>query len=88
MTHPILQLTQDDKVKFSYPITSSLLSIPRLPLGEYSLKLLLDNNNNGKWDTGSFYGKQKQQPEIVKWLPIPLNIKANWENELNLILNK
>ena len=88
LTHPILQLTQDDKVKFSYPITSSLLSIPRLPLGEYSLKLLLDNNNNGKWDTGSFYGKQKQQPEIVKWLPIPLNIKANGENELNLILNK
>jgi hypothetical protein len=50
--------------------------------------MLIDNNNNGKWDTGAYYGKQKLQPEIVQWFPTPLNIRANWENEINLILNK
>ena len=84
----VLQLVQDDKIKFSYPITSSLLNIKLLPPGEYVLKLLYDTNKNGIWDTGSYYGKPKKQPEIVKLLSIPLNIRANWENELNLVINK
>jgi len=88
LKNPILQLSQENKVKFSYPIQSALLNIKQLPLGEYTLTLLLDNNNNGKWDTGAFYGKQKLQPEIVKWFPTPLSIRANWDNEINLILNK
>jgi hypothetical protein len=88
LKNPILQLSQGDKVKFSYPIQSALLTIKQLPLGEYTLTILLDNNNNGKWDTGAFYGKQKRQPEIVKWFSTPLNIRANWENEISLILNK
>ena len=88
LKNPILQFTQEDKVKFSYPITSALINIARLPLGDYTLRLLIDNNNNGKWDTGAFYGKTKRQPEIVKWFATPLNIRANWENEISLILNK
>jgi hypothetical protein len=88
LKNPILQLTQDDKVKFSYPVTSALINIARLPLGDYTLRLLIDNNNNGKWDTGAFYGKPKRQAEIVKWFATPLNIRANWENEISLVLNK
>ena len=88
LKNPILQLTQDDKVKFSYPVTSALINIARLPLGDYTLRLLIDNNNNGKWDTGAFYGKPKRQAEIVKWFATPLNIRANWDNEISLVLNK
>jgi hypothetical protein len=88
LKNPILQLSQGDKVKFSYPIHSALLTIKQLPLGEYTLTILLDNNNNGKWDTGAFYGKQKRQPEIVQYFTTPLNIRANWDNEISLILNK
>ena len=81
-------LTQDDKVKFSYPITKNTLNIQKLPPGDYHLKLLNDRNQNGVWDTGSYYGKAKQQPEIVQLLATPLSIKGNWENELILIINK
>jgi hypothetical protein len=88
LKNPILQLSQDNKVKFSYPIVSALLTIKQLPLGEYTLTVLLDNNNNGKWDTGAYYGKQKLQPEIVQWFTTPLSIRANWDVEINLILNK
>ena len=84
----VLQLVQEDKVKFSYPITNRPINIKLLPPGEYALKLLNDDNNNGIWDTGSYYGKPKKQPEIVKLLTTPLIIKANWENELILIINK
>jgi len=88
LKNAILQLSQNDKVKFSYPVQSALLTIKQLPLGEYTLTLLLDNNKNGKWDTGAFYGKPKRQPEIVKWFATPLSIRANWDNEISLILNK
>jgi len=88
LKNPVLQLMQDEKVKFSYPIVSTLINIKQLPLGEYTLKLLLDKNNNGKWDTGAYFGKQKLQPEIIKLFSTTLNIRANWDNEIDLILNK
>jgi len=83
--HPVLLLIQDQKVKFSYPITQNLLRIDLLPPGDYQLKLLTDANQNGHWDTGQFMGK-KLQPELVRNLKLILNIKSNWDNEMNLIL--
>jgi hypothetical protein len=83
--HPVLLLIQDQKVKFSYPITQNLLRIDLLPPGDYQLKLLIDANQNGRWDTGQFMGK-KLQPELVRNLKLILNIKSNWDNEMNLIL--
>jgi hypothetical protein len=83
--HPVLLLIQDQKVKFSYPITQNLLRIDLLPPGDYQLKLLTDANQNGRWDTGKFMGK-KLQPELVRNLKLILNIKSNWDNEMNLIL--
>ena len=83
--HPVLLLTQDQKVKFSYPITEHILRIPLLPPGDYQLKLLTDHNQNGRWDTGKFIGN-KLQPELVRNLKLILNIRSNWDNEMNLIL--
>jgi hypothetical protein len=83
--HPVLLLIQDQKVKFSYPITQNVLRIPLLPPGDYQLKLLMDANQNGRWDTGKFMGNQLQ-PEIVRNLNLILNIRSNWDNEMNLIL--
>ena len=86
--NPILLLTKENKVKYSYPIKQSLIPILKLPPGDYDLKILDDTNNNGIWDTGKFSKTIKQQPEIVKQLSDVLNIKANWENEVNIIINK
>jgi hypothetical protein len=83
--HPVLLLIQDQKVKFSYPITQNLLRIALLPPGDYQLKLLSDANQNGRWDTGKFIGR-KIQPELVRNLKLILNIRSNWDNEMNLIL--
>ena len=85
--NPILLLTKDDKVLYSYPILKNLLNIPLLPPNEYTLKILEDRNGNGVWDTGK-YDTQKLQAEIVHVLKDNLLIKPNWENELNLTINK
>lgn len=83
--NPVLLLTQENKVKFSFAITQNILRIPLLPPGDYQLKLLRDKNQNGIWDTGKFKG-QRVQPEQVHNLNLLLNIRSNWDNEMNLIL--
>jgi hypothetical protein len=85
--HPVLLLTQDDKIKYSYPITQPIIRIPLILPGEFIVKILEDDNNNGVWDTG-MYGKTKQQPEIIRLVGTSITIKADWENEFNLILKK
>lgn len=47
--------------------------------GEYFLKMYIDENNNGKWDTGNF--KEKKQPEKIYYLNKKINLRANWDIE-------
>ena len=85
--HPILLLTQDDKIKYSYSITQPIIRIPLILPGDFTVKLLEDDNNNGEWDTG-IYGKNKKQPEKIILVGTTISIKADWENEFNIILKK
>jgi len=43
----------------------------------YKLKIILDSNANGKWDTGSYL--KHIQPEKVFYYPQEINIRSNWE---------
>jgi hypothetical protein len=87
--NPILLLTQDDKIKFSFPIYQPTLNIAQLPPGDFQLKILEDDNKNGKWDTGKYgFGNSNKQPEKVWNLTQRLNIRADWDNELNITINK
>jgi len=45
--------------------------------GKYSLRLIVDENGDGKWSTGNL--KEKIQPEIVYYFPKPIEVRANWE---------
>ena len=47
--------------------------------GDYYVRMFIDENGNGKWDTGEF--KTKRQPEEVYYYPSKLTLKANWEFE-------
>lgn len=50
----------------------------------YYARLILDRNNNGKWDTGNY--EQKLQPEEVFYCPKPLEVMQNWEVEENWVV--
>lgn len=84
LRHPVIQFLQGDAVKYSYPITGSEWSNKRFPPGEYEIRILYDDNNNGIWDPGNF--KEKRQPERAISLPQKLAIKADWENEREIQL--
>ncbi|HLO81507.1 MAG TPA: Ig-like domain-containing protein [Chitinophagaceae bacterium] len=80
--HPVLLFYANDKLKFSKAITFNRLDIAQMLPGEYELRVLFDRNSNGIWDTGN-YGK-RLQPEIIKTRKQKLNIRPNWDNEVDI----
>ena len=63
-------LTENSTVNFEY-----------INPGRYYVRIVSDDNSNGKWDTGNFL--EKIQPETVKYYPRQLEIRANWSlNEI------
>ena len=50
----------------------------------YRVRIIFDENGNGKWDTGSYL--QKKQPERVLYYPEAIEVRANWELEQSFIL--
>lgn len=57
-----------------------------LPPGKYTIVVLLDENNNSKWDTGNYYSKK--QPEKYISYPKTIDIRSNWELEESWDLTK
>lgn len=82
--HPVLQLLVGDEIKFSYPLTASEWNKKIFKPGEYEMRILYDDNNNGKWDPGHY--SKKIQPEKAITLPQRLNVKGNWDNEQDIKL--
>jgi len=80
---PVLQFVQGERVVKAVRLTGPLYEEGLFYPGEYQLRILLDKNENGSWDTGSFYGDRKQ-PEQVIPLEKRISIKANWLNEYEL----
>jgi uncharacterized protein (DUF2141 family) len=54
-----------------------------LPAGQYRLKLIIDSNGNGKWDTGNYL--QHRQPENVIYYAQPVRIRAGWDIDVEWI---
>lgn len=58
------------------------VSFSNIEPGEYSVRLVEDVNNNGKWDAGNYFKSEEPEPIFYyyddKGIP-KFSIKANWE---------
>jgi hypothetical protein len=82
--HPVLQFVQGEEIKKSYPLTTMEWSNKFVSPGEYDIRILFDDNNNGKWDHGDY--SKKLQPEKAITLTLKLAVRANWDNERDIKL--
>ncbi len=82
--HPVLQFVQQDEVKESFALTAKEWRNKLFTPGEYDIRILYDDNNNGKWDPGNY--KKKLQPEKVIAIPKKIAVKENWDNESEINL--
>lgn len=85
--HHILQWL-DDKSRIlitkSFSTDTSFTIANQMP-GKYTLKIILDSNNNNHWDTGQYM--KSIQPEATLTKEPTIEIRANWEleEEWNLV---
>lgn len=56
------------------------ISFQGLDPKSYGLRLVVDANNNGKWDTGNYL--QKRQAEKIILYPQKVNVRSNWDVEV------
>lgn len=83
----ILQLYKKDKlVNESYLSNEQKKQYKYLLPGSYSLKLIVDRNEDKKWTTGNYL--EGLQPEKVIFYEKEISIKANWDNDINWIVNE
>ena len=82
--HPLLELLEGDRIKWKFPIISKEWSNKLMNPGEYEIRILYDENNNGQWDPGNY--QRKIQPERAISLPQKISIKADWDNERDIQL--
>lgn len=82
--NPVLLLMQDSKIFQSVVLKSDEWFQKLFVPGEYTIRILFDDNKNGIWDPGNF--DLKLQPEKVQNIRRKLNIKANWDNEVDINL--
>lgn len=84
----ILQLT-NEKGELQREIIapeSKIFEFSNLEPGNYVVRVIFDDNGNGKWDTGRYL--KKLQPERISYYPDVIEVRANWELEQNFIISE
>lgn len=82
----IIQVIEKSKVIRELSIQSAnRFEVSNILPGEYTFKVLLDHNENGKWDPIS--PETKTLAEEVLLFNTPVKIRANWEVEVNFDLH-
>jgi len=66
-----IQILEDGKIEFPY-----------LKPDKYKIRLIIDSNKNGKWDTG--YLVDHLQPEQVMYFPKIIKVRSNFEYKENM----
>ncbi|MFI5220623.1 MAG: Ig-like domain-containing domain [Bacteroidia bacterium] len=84
----IVQLVNDKDEIAEEKIISITAELPfnLIAPGSYRFKIIYDENNNNRWDTGNYY--LKKQPEKVIYYKEPVIIRSNWDLETEWALTE
>ncbi|MBV1924094.1 MAG: hypothetical protein KUG68_08710 [Flavobacteriaceae bacterium] len=79
-SYPIIVELVDQNYKLiekEYLLENKEVIFSTLIPSKYYVRLIYDENKNGKWDTGSFI--EGRQPETIVYYPTQIDIRANWD---------
>ncbi len=75
-THFIVELINEE-FKVVRQAFTPRFSFIEVPPGKYQLRVIVDRNNNRRWDPGIY--RDGRQPERIFYFPDPVTVKANFE---------
>lgn len=70
-------LNNSDQPIYKAPVRKGAALFRYINPGTYYMRLCLDRNDNGVWDTGNY--REKRQPEEIFYYPGSLSLRANWD---------
>ena len=81
----IIQLLDehDNVIREVFVKTRSNIIFDHIPPVKYKLRMILDANKNGKWDTGNYL--RHIQPEKVIYYSKPVSARSNWDLEIEWV---
>ena len=74
-------LTSNETVSRKATVQNGAFEFTNVNPGTYYMRLTIDNNGNGKWDTGNY--ASHLQPEEVYYYPKKLKLRRNWDLDEN-----
>lgn len=80
-----LLTVKGEVVQSFYSTGENVFNFTNVDPGEYFVRIMFDENENGHWDTGKYL--ENRQPERVTYFPDTLDIRANWDVMETFILN-
>ncbi|MGB0836710.1 MAG: Ig-like domain-containing protein [Flavobacteriaceae bacterium] len=73
--------TKEEILRVSKTTSDQKVKWVNIKPGDYMVRVKVDENKNGIWDTGNFL--ERQQAEPVYYFPSNITVRANWsENEV------
>lgn len=83
----IIELTYEDGrvVYKKFTNTSGLIEFPLLIPKSHLIRVIIDKNNNGKWDTGDFL--KRIEPEEIIYYPEVLKVRSNFTYDQTISIN-
>lgn len=78
----VVEVIKEDKSQViqAHVITQSQkINYKQLPGGNYTVRVVYDENNNKKWDTGNL--QTRSQPEVIWYWNKVITVRPNWEQE-------
>ncbi len=84
---PIIVQMLDSKynvVADEYLSENKTVFFDELSPDKYFLRIIYDDNQNGRWDTGSFLNRM--EPERIIYYPTQIEVRANWSLNETFIL--
>jgi len=84
--HFIVELV-DEQYKVLQSFYRTPYTFRQIPQGKYFLRVIIDKNNNRRWDSGQI--DENRQPEAIIYMPEKMLIKSNFElNDVNITVPK
>lgn len=75
----ILELLDDHYKQIEKLVNPTNFNFTNINPGSYYLRIIEDENKNGKWDSGNI--KENKQPENIYMFKDKIDLRANWEVE-------
>lgn len=74
----LLMISTDPDTVYFKPVRDTVVKLKKLRPGTYTMRIIVDKNKNGKWDTGDLF--EKRQPEEVIPYTEAIQIRPGWDS--------